>query len=185
MRSSTCYSLSAWSLYFSCFLDVSWQVISEPHKSHLNDSDVKLTPKKDLKRRELTSRVSKFRADCGFLMRDSSFFSRPSTLLSAPGMMTGSGSEPRGVLLSCPRKARLSVRAQLRMFAPQVNYSLKFRRASQSFSTNISKESGGKASGAFGGSEVARARSGAHFQVSWKVKYEAKSAPPTCLTSQV
>lgn len=37
---------------------------------------------------KLTSRVSKFNADCGFLIRDSSFFSRLSSLLSAPSMMT-------------------------------------------------------------------------------------------------
>lgn len=39
---------------------------------------------------KLTSRVSRFRADCGFLIRESSFFSWLSSLLSAPCMLHGS-----------------------------------------------------------------------------------------------
>lgn len=42
---------------------------------------------------KLTSRVSRFRADCGFLIRESSFFSWLSSLLSAPCMLHG---------LTCP-----------------------------------------------------------------------------------
>lgn len=37
-------------------------------------------------RHKLTSKVAKFIIDCGFLIRDSRFFSRLSSLLSAPSM---------------------------------------------------------------------------------------------------
>ncbi|TNN49278.1 hypothetical protein EYF80_040515 [Liparis tanakae] len=56
---------------------------------------IKVWPKLPASDREgkdkLTSRVSKFSADCGFLIRDSSLFSRLSSLLSAPSMIAARG----------------------------------------------------------------------------------------------